>query len=316
MYGEEIRQTVASETEVSALAAPKSSALAPLDLMRMLSIALIWGVNNVAAKLAVMALPALMVVSLRFAVVLVLLGALIRPLPRGHWGAMALILLLTGPLHFGVQYVGLGMARELAPMVIAMQLWIPSSVLFAGLILKERIGAFRVGGVTLAFAGIVAMSFDPIVFAQGAALLLVAIAAAAYGLGAVLVRRIGTAIDPWAMQAWTALLCAPTIGLASFAFEHGQLEAAARAPWWIWSFILFGAVVSSIVANAFMFRLVQIYEVSRITPYMLMTPVISFVMAALVLHDHISLRVAIGGALTLAGVALVAMAERRFRAAS
>jgi O-acetylserine/cysteine efflux transporter len=82
----------------------------------------------------------------------------------------------------------------------------------------------------------------------------------------------------------------------------------------VWFFIAFGAIVSSIVANAFMFRLVQRYEVSRTTPYLLMTPVLTFVLAAIVLGDQITPQILIGASATLAGVALVALAERRFKA--
>ena len=291
-----------------------SKALAPFDVARMVSISLIWGINNVMAKIALTVMPAMLLVSLRFAIVLAALAWMLKPLAKPHLRLMLLTLFLVGPLHFGIQYVGLSMARELSPMVIAMQLWIPCSVLFAGIILKERISPLRQAGIGLAFAGIAAMNFDPAVFAQGWALALVALAAAFYGLGAVLVRRIGASLDPWVMQAWIALLAVPVMGLGSAVFEHGQIEAIAHASWMIWGFLLFGGIVSSIVANAFMFRLVQKYDVARITPYMLMTPVFSFALAALVLGDQISARVAAGSALTLAGVALVALAERRLAA--
>lgn len=65
-----------------------------------------------------------------------------------------------------------------------------------------------------------------------------------------------------------------------------------------------------------MFRLVQKYEVSRTTPYLLLTPVISFTLAALILGDRITPQILLGAALTIAGVILVAVAERRFKAVS
>jgi O-acetylserine/cysteine efflux transporter len=62
-----------------------------------------------------------------------------------------------------------------------------------------------------------------------------------------------------------------------------------------------------------MFRLVQKYEVSRTTPYLLMTPVISFTLAAFILGDQITPQILAGAAVTMSGVALVALAERRFK---
>lgn len=292
---------------------PAPRAFAPLDFLQLIAIAVIWGVNNVAAKIALGEFPPMLAVALQFIIVLVALIWMLKPPPRERWKPFVLMLLFVGPLHFGVQYVGLRQAHDLAPMVVAMQLWAPASVVFAALLLKERVGMLRWIGVVIAFAGAASMSFDPVVFAQTNALLLVAGAACCYGLGTVLVRRIGGGVDPWAMQAWLALVTAPTMAAGSFAFEPDALSAAREASWLAWGCIAFGAVVSSIVANAFMFRLVQRYEVSRTTPYLLMTPLISFTLGAVVLHDVITVQILIGAAATLIGVALVAIAERRFK---
>ena len=121
-------------------------------------------------------------------------------------------------------------------------------------------------------------------------------------------------MDAWTTQAWIALATAPTMIAGSALFETGQIAAAIAAPWYAWAAIAFGGVVSSIVANAFMFRLVQRYEVSRTTPYLLMTPVISFALAVFVLGNQITPQILIGAALTIGGVGLVALAERRFKA--
>jgi O-acetylserine/cysteine efflux transporter len=291
-----------------------SRAFAPLDLLQIVAVAVIWGVNNVAAKIALMSFPPLMMVAMRFALVLVVLSPWLRPPPRANWPLLLAMLICVGPLHFGIQYFGLHLARELAPMVVAMQLWAPASVAFAALLLGERVGPLRWTGVGVAFAGAASMNFDPAVFAQIVPLTIVAGAACLYGLGTVLVRRIGAVANPWVMQAWIAMLSTPTMFGASLALEHGQFQAARAAPWTAWALVAFGAIVSSVLANAFMFRLVQRYEVSRTTPYLLLSPIISFALAALVLGDHITLRIVGGAGATLAGVALVALAERRFKA--
>lgn len=289
-----------------------SRAFAPLDFLQLISIALIWGVNNILAKIAVDALPAMMMASLRFLIVIAALFVFLRPPPQ-NWRLFFLMILFVGPLHFGVQSIALKMATDLPPMVVVMQLWAPSSVVFAAILLKERVGALRWAGVALAFVGAASLNFDPAVFDQGWALLLAAVASAFYGLATVLVRMLGVGLNPWTTQAWIALVSAPTLAMGTVAFETGHAEAARAAHWSIWAFIAFGAIVSSIVANAFMFSLVQKYEVSRTTPYLLMTPVITFMLAVFVLGDRITSQILIGGAVTLLGIALVALAERRFK---
>ncbi|MBY0565023.1 MAG: EamA family transporter [Hyphomonadaceae bacterium] len=286
-------------------------AFAPLDLLQLVSVPLVWGVNNVAAMIAVRELPPLLVAGLRFAIVFACLFWLLRPPPRGQALLFFAMLAVIGPLHFGVQYVGLGLAQDLAPMVVAMQLWAPASVACAALLLGERVGPLRWLGVAIAFVGAAGMTFDPVVFAQWGAFALVGLASVFYGLGTVLVRRLRDATDPWATQAWIALAVAPTLIGGSFAFEGDHAVRLADASWLAWACIVFGALVSSIVANAFMFSLLQKYEVSRTTPYMLMTPVVSFTLAALVLGDTITVQILIGAGMAMAGIALVALAERR-----
>ncbi len=290
-----------------------SRAFAPLDLIQLVSIAVIWGVNNILAKIAVDALPAMVTVAVRFAFVLVVLIWFIRMPPRAIWAPFVLMLIFVGPLHFGIQYTGLKLATDIAPMVVAMQLWAPASVVFAALLLKENVTPLRWAGVIVAFMGTASMTFDPDVFAQGGALFLVSLASVSYGLGAVLVRKIA-GMNVWATQAWIALAIVPTMTTASLVFETGQVEAAIQAPLIVWAALIFGGLVSSIVANAFLFSLVQKYEVSRTTPYLLMTPVISFTLAAVLLHNELTPQILLGAGLTIGGVLLVAIAERRFKA--
>lgn len=278
----------------------------------LLSIAAIWGVNNILAKIAIDALPPMMMAATRFAIVLIALIWWIKPPPKGQLPLFLAMLAFIGPLHFAIQSIGLKLATDMPPMIVAMQLWAPASVVFAAIMLRERVSPLRWAGVALAFLGAASMNFDPAVFAQGWPLFLVGLASVVYGVGTVLVRKLGGGLDPWATQAWIALAAAPTLSLASLTFESGHVADTQAAHWSVWAFIAFGALVSSIVANAFMFKLLQKYEVSRTTPYLLLTPVISFALAAIILGDRISVQILIGAAVTLAGVALVALAERRF----
>ena len=126
---------------------PPPRAFAPFDFLQLLSIALIWGVNNILAKIAIDALPPMLSMGLRFAIVLALLAVWLRPPPRGKWLLFAAMLACIGPLHVAIQSIGLKLATDMPPMIIAMQLWAPASVLFAGLILGERVSPLRWAGV-------------------------------------------------------------------------------------------------------------------------------------------------------------------------
>lgn len=285
-----------------------------LDFAQLMAVVLIWGATNICSKIIVDAFPPMMAAALRFGIALSVLAFFIRKPPPGQWRNFLLVLFVMGPLHFGVQYVGLRMAEDAAPMVVAMQIWAPASVICAAVLLKERVSPLRWAGVVLAFVGVAWMNFDPAILAQIGALSLVAAAAIAYGLGAVLVRRFAGSVGPWPMLGWVSLVTAVTMTFGTVTFEQGHVEAAREASWLAWACVGFAGLFSSIVASALVFRLVQRYEVSRTTPYLLLAPVISFAIAYWLLGETITLQLIAGAALTMAGVALVAIAESRVRA--
>ncbi|MEZ5995932.1 MAG: DMT family transporter [Hyphomonadaceae bacterium] len=295
--------------------AQTSRAFAPLDLLQLLCVASIWGLNNIAAKVAVGGFPPFLAVCLRFLFVLIALAPWLRLPKQDDWKTFAAVLAFTGPVHFGVLYTGLWLARDAAPMVVAMQLWAPASVVFAALLLNERISPLRWVGVAVAFIGTVSLNFDPAVLAQAGALATCALGSSIYGLGAVFMRKISP-MSPWTMQAWVALATVPASALASLLFEQNQAGALLHAGWPAWAATAFGGLVSSVLASTMLFRLVQRYEVSRTTPYLLMTPLISFFFAWLILQDRITPQILLGAGATMSGVALVALAERRLRAAA
>ena len=100
-------------------------------------IILVWGLNNAAAKIATEALPPLFMGGMRFLIALVLLIPFLKP-PWPPWRQLLPLVLLAGPLHFGLVYVAFAMVHNLSPIVVALQLWIPMTALVAWLMLGDR----------------------------------------------------------------------------------------------------------------------------------------------------------------------------------
>lgn len=286
--------------------------IAPLDALWLVLIAAIWAVNNVAAKYALLHLSPLFASSIRFILTALLLIPFWRP-PPGMTRPLSIVGLMTAA-HFGIQAVGLWMAHDLAPMVIAMQLWIPASTIFASIFLHERMGARRVVGVVVSFLGIIVLAADRSIIPQLGAFALVGLASVIYGGVSIVVRR-GPAVHPLAYQAWIALAATATLLPLSLATERDHTAQLASAGWLAFACLAYGALASSVVANALMFSLVRKYEVARTTPYMFLSPILAIALGAWLLGDTITPQFLIGGAITIAGVALTALAERGLRAA-
>jgi O-acetylserine/cysteine efflux transporter len=278
------------------------------DVAFLILIASIWGVNAVLTKIALDVMPPLFLSVVRFTITLAVLLPFIKPIGR-MWKPMLAVALLTGPLHFGLQFVGLNLAHDLSPMIIGMQLWIPATVALAAIFLNEKAPLARVIGMATSFVGVAVLVFEPSVWVQMPAFGLVALASVGYAGASIVMRKYG-GLDPVQAQVWLAIVTIPTLALASFTTETGQIASLGKATPVIWFAIFFAAIISGLVANVGMWRMVQRYEISRTTPFSLLTPLVAIVLGIVVLGDPVTSQLLAGGLLSLGGVAIVALVKR------
>jgi len=297
---------------VSLSAAGSSERLSPAEVAAIVAIVLIWGINNAAAKVATEVLPPLLVAGLRFTLAALVLVPFLRP-GISDWRSLGLLVLLGGPIHFGLIYVGYWLAEDLSPFVIAQQMWIPFTALISFLALGERLPRMAVIGLVVAFLGVAWMTVDPRAMRDVVPVGLGLAAGFAWAGSTVLARRIRGA-SPFTMQGLLALGTAPVMLLGSAIFERGQIAAIQAAGPLVWASVLWAGLVSSVTATAFLFWLVQRRQAGRVTPYLLATPLVTVAIGVGVMGDVLTTQILVGGSMALAGVGLVALAERRLRA--
>lgn len=288
------------------------SPLSPLEIAAIVAIIVIWGVNNAAAKVATEVLPPLMTGALRFAIAATCLIPFVRP-PFPNWKSLLLIVCIGGPLHYGLVYLAFWLAHDVSPVSVATQLWVPFTALFAFLVLGEKLSRFALIGMGVAFLGVAWMTLDAHAIEDWKAVAVGVVAASAWAMTTVIARRT-TSIPPLKMQGLLALVALPTLAFASAFFERGQFEALQKADALIWACLIWAGVVSSVLATTLVFWLVQKRPAGRVTPYLLATPVVSILIGWSLMGDVLTPQILSGAALTMVGVAVVAIAERGLRA--
>ena len=286
--------------------------LTPREIAALAAIVVIWGINNAAAEVATAVVPPLLVAALRFMLAAVFLAPFVRP-PFPNPKSLAVIVICGGPIHFGLVYLGFALVEDLSPYAVSLQLWIPFTALFAWLLLGERLSRGALLGLLIAFAGIVYMTADPHAFRDWQGIAVGALASAFWALTTVVARRT-TSVPPLKMQGLIAMVSAPTLLIGAFLFEPDPLVAVQAATPLIWATILWAALVSTVIATGLLFWLVQRREAGRVTPYLLSTPIVSIAIGAGLLGDVLTAQILIGAAVTIGGVAVVALAERGLRA--
>ena len=290
------------------------SPLLPLEWAAIVGIVLVWGVNNIAAKYMTEYIPPICMGGVRFAVALLFLFPFIKP-PFPDPKRLLVILLLIGPLNAGLIYLGFSMVHSMSAFIVSLQLWVPFTALFAWLILGEAMVGLQLLGLVVAFGGIAWMTLSPGTQGDIPGILVGVAASICWALGTILVRQV-PGIKPLKLQGLTAILSVPLMFAVAFGTEKDIVPSVMAAPMLVWVCVLWAAVLSTVGATAMMFWLVQRREPGRIMPYFLMTPLVSSGISVLFMGEVVTWQVAMGGAATLAGVALVALSERRLAKAS
>ena len=118
-------------------------------------------------------------------------------------------------------------------------------------------------------------------------------------------------LEPLELQAWLAWGSLPILLPLSLALEDGQLESLRVAGVPGWGALLYSAVLSSLVAHTAYFALIRRYPVTSVAPVTVLTPLFSVFFSVLLLGDVLDARVIVGGLLTLTGVTVIVVRERK-----
>jgi O-acetylserine/cysteine efflux transporter len=276
------------------------------DLALALLICLCWAFNFLTSAHALQEIPPFLFTALRMAIVVLLLGAFMRPPPRSQWPRLAGIALFTGVLHFGTSFLALKLAGNLSSPAIVTQTYVPMAMLLAWWWLGERFAWRTALGITLSFAGVLVLGFDPMVLDQPLALVVMLFSSLMVAIGTVLMRRL-SGIGMVDQQGWTAALSVLPLLAISALVEPGGFAALRAATWVGWGGALYAAVFASVLGHGLFFWLVQRHPVAQVTPYLLLTPVFAVLLGIVFWGDRPGPALWIGGAMVLGGVLVIAI---------
>jgi O-acetylserine/cysteine efflux transporter len=286
-----------------------------LHRFALLTTCLLWAGNFIATAVAVDHVPPITATAMRFAFVLVLLWPFLRRPARAEWLNLAIACWCMGALHFGLLFVAMQRSADVSSLAILLQVYVPMSTLLAVALLGERIGWRTASAIALAFTGVLVVGLDPVVFSQPDVVVLVLASAAFLALGTVSMRRV-RGVGVFSFQAWNALLSLPLLAVLAWLLES-PLAALAATPATspAWPAIGYSAIAASIVGHGTFYWLIQRHEVHRVTPYVLLVPVLAVALAVALRDDQPGARLLGGGALVLGGVLWVTLRARYRRGA-
>ena len=274
----------------------------------------VWGASFVATKISLQYASPSTVVWLRFAMGVLILGFAVRlskqfSLPQGKdWGYFALLGFLGITFHQWLQSTGLVTAQATTTG------WIIASTpifmaLLGLLVLREYLVWYQIAGIILAACGVllVVTKGDLAAVSTGQfgtpGDFLVLISAPNWAVFSALSRS-GLKKHPSTLMMFYVMSFGWLFISILFFFSAGINEISS-IPWDGWIAITFLGVCCSGIAYIFWYDALKVLPVAQTGAFLYLEPIITLIVAALVLRENILFASLVGGIIILTGVWLV-----------
>lgn len=282
----------------------------PKHIALALLVAALWGINFVAIKIGLKDFPPFLLSALRFLAVAVPMVFFVG-WPCVGWRWILSIGLIFGVVKFGLLFLGmdLGMPAGLSSLVLQAQALF--TVVFAVLLLGERLRPVQLAGIALASGGLLLIGIERAQETSLIGLLLVVAAACAWGYANILMKQ-AKASNMLNLIIWVSVVPPLPMAGLSLAFE-GPDRVLATLSSLSWSGILsvlYIAWASTIIGFSLWVYLLRLYSASVVAPFSLMVPIFGIAASALMLGEELSMLEIVAGVLTLAGLLFVVRAPK------
>lgn len=272
----------------------------------------IWGLGFVLTRIALDSFSPPQLTALRFLIAAV--PVLFLPRPRLPWPTLIAVglTLFTGQFLLQFFAIAQGVLPGLASLLVQTQALF--TILFAAVALREMPTKRQRSGIAVAFAGLVL-----IVLTVGHDLTVLGFclalgSAISWGVGNVLLKRIGD-VEMLDLVVWLSLV-PPAPGLALSLVVDGPTalpRAVWSAAWASLAAALYLGLVATILAYAIWGRLLRSYPAAVVTPFALLIPFVGAFASALVFGERFGVLRVAGMALVLLGIAVIVLPWDRLR---
>ena len=223
---------------------------------------------------------------------------------------IVIIGLCLGAGHYSIMFYALYLGDNISSIAIAAQLTVPFSTILAVMFLGERIRLIRCLAIVLSFLGVVVIGFEPVGPENLLALLAATMAAAVMAVAAILMRRL-VGVGVFNLQAWIALLSTSVLFLLTLAFESHSFAALRDISIEQYWSPIYSAIGATIIGHGSLYYLLQRYEVNHVAPFITLSSLFAVVFGITFMGDVLTVKIMIGGSLTLLGVTVIALRNAR-----
>ena len=282
----------------------------PLDTLSAISVAIIWGMGFVIAKAAMEHFSPILLMALRFTLTALCMIWFFRPDPK-LFNKLFWIAFVSAAIQYSLTFTGVsGIDASTAALLI--QLEVPFAILLAAVVLGDKLTIRQGVGVSLAFCGAILIVGEPKLANNMRYVLMVIGGGFAWSLGQIMIKMMGVS-GGFSLISSVAVFAAPQLFIASYLLEDNQIDQIITASPAAWVAVVYLGLVMTTLGYAMWYRLLGLYDVNMVMPFLLLLPVASVVGGYLFLDEILTTKIAIGGLLALAGVAIITLRIKQSR---
>ncbi len=279
------------------------------DILLALIVAVTWGSNFIAVKIAISELPGFLALSLRFLITGIVLIPLAK-IPKCSFKEIYSISIIFGIFYIALLYLGMHLGLNSSLAVILLRLNIPLSIIIASLTLKEEIPFKIICGIILAFIGMLIVVGTPHLSGNLSAAIIILFSAFFCALFNVESRKLRSKVNPLSLLCWTSLISAPHLLIISYLLEGDPIFLLSKITHVGWMSTVYGAIISGIIGNALWIKLLQSYPVNIVMPFNLLVPLCGVFFSITILKEEPSWHIFLGGLITLLGVGITQIKKK------
>lgn len=270
--------------------------------MMAISVAIIWGMGFIIAKAGMSHFSPILLMALRFTLTAFCLIWFFRP-PMTLYKDLFWISLVSAAIQYSLTFNGVnGIDASTAALLV--QLEVPFGLLLAWIILDDKISVKQVIGMAVAFIGAVLIVGEPKLANDLVYAFMVIGGAFTWAVGQIMIKKLGN-IGGFMLITGVAIFAAPQLFIASFLLETDQLLQIQTASINAWAAVIYLGLIMTALGYALWYRLLGIYTINQVMPFLLLLPVTSVLGGIFFLGESLTVKIATGGGLAIIGVALI-----------
>ncbi len=264
----------------------------------------------VIAKAGMSHFSPILLMALRFTLTAACLIWFFRP-PLSLFKNLFWISLVSAAIQYSLTFNGVkGIDASTAGLLV--QLEVPFGLIMAWIFLDERVSVKQAFGIIVAFVGAVLIVGEPKLSDNLIYAFMVIGGAFTWSVGQIMIKKLGN-IGGFMLITGVAIFAAPQLFIASYLFESNQIVQIQTANLHAWAAVIYLGLVMTALGYALWYRLLGLYNVNQVMPFLLLLPVSSVFGGILFLGESLTVKITVGGLMALVGVAFITIQRPPFR---